>query len=148
MKTGNQEHGFTLIELMIVVAVIAILAAIAMPSYNSYKIRANRVEVQTELMQLAQRLQSYKAMNHSYRNATLAGIGGSSTFPQNSQSLYNISLAIDASNQAYTLSALPISTGAQKGNGGLSLDQTGRQCWFKGKDSPVTTDTCSAWSNK
>jgi len=70
MKTGNQERGFTLIELMIVVAVIAILAAIAMPSYTSYKVRANRVEVQTELMQLAQRLQSYKAMNHSYRNAT------------------------------------------------------------------------------
>lgn len=147
MKTGNQERGFTLIELMIVVAVIAILAAIAMPSYTSYKVRANRVEVQTELMQLAQRLQSYKAMNHSYRNATLASIGGSGTFPSH-QALYNIDLVIDASNQAYVLSALPTSTGAQKGNGGLSLDQTGRQCWFKGKDSPVATDTCSTWSDK
>ncbi|BFM36489.1 MULTISPECIES: type IV pilin protein [Acinetobacter] len=147
MRVGNHENGFTLIELMIVVAVIAILAAIALPSYNSYKVRANRVEVQTELMQLAQRLQSYKAMNHSYRNATLASIGGSGTFPSH-QALYNIDLVIDASNQAYVLSALPTSTGAQKGNGGLSLDQTGRQCWFKGKDSPVATDTCSTWSDK
>ncbi|WP_168406102.1 type IV pilin protein [Acinetobacter indicus] len=147
MRVGNHENGFTLIELMIVVAVIAILAAIALPSYNSYKVRANRVEVQTELMQLAQRLQSYKAMNHSYRNATLASIGGSSTFPSH-QALYNIDLVIDASNQAYVLSALPTTTGAQKGNGGLSLDQTGRQCWFKGKDSPVATDTCSTWSDK
>ncbi|QIC80096.1 prepilin-type N-terminal cleavage/methylation domain-containing protein [Acinetobacter indicus] len=147
MRVGNHENGFTLIELMIVVAVIAILAAIAMPSYTSYKVRANRVEVQTELMQLAQRLQSYKAMNHSYRNATLASIGGSGTFPSH-QALYNIDLVIDASNQAYVLSALPTSTGAQKGNGGLSLDQTGRQCWFKGKDSPVATDTCSTWSDK
>ena len=147
MRVGNHENGFTLIELMIVVAVIAILAAIALPSYNSYKVRANRVEVQTELMQLAQRLQSYKAMNHSYRNATLASIGGSGTFPSH-QALYNIDLVIDASNQAYVLSALPTSTGAQKGDGGLSLDQTGRQCWFKGKDSPVATDTCSTWSDK
>lgn len=136
MRIGNRVNGFTLIELMIVVAVIAILAAIAAPSYNNYKVRANRVEVQTELMQLAQRLQSYKAMNHSYRNATLASIGGSSTFPSH-QALYNIDLAIDASNQAYMLSALPTSTGAQKGNGGLSLDQTGRQCWYKNNDSPV-----------
>ena len=54
----KKYEGFTLIELMIVVAIIAILAAIAYPSYTQYKIRTNRADVQSEMMQTAQRLQS------------------------------------------------------------------------------------------
>ena len=45
--------GFTLVELMITVAIVAILAAIAIPSYNQYVLRANRAEAQGELMQLS-----------------------------------------------------------------------------------------------
>ena len=63
--------GFTLIELMIVVAIIAVLAAIAYPSYTQYKIRTNRADVQSEMMNIAQRLQSYYVINHNYTSATL-----------------------------------------------------------------------------
>jgi len=58
--------GFTLIELMIVVAIIGILAAIAMPSYTSYIARANRADARTQLVQVAQFMQRFYAANDSY----------------------------------------------------------------------------------
>lgn len=52
-----KAKGFTLIEIMIVVAIVGILAALAWPSYQNSVMRANRAEAKTELMDLAQRLQ-------------------------------------------------------------------------------------------
>lgn len=62
----SSSRGFTLIELMIVVAIIGILAAIAMPSYTSYIARANRADARTQLVQVAQFMQRFYAANDSY----------------------------------------------------------------------------------
>lgn len=136
----HQNKGFTLIELMIVVAIIAVLAAIAYPSYTQYKIRTNRADVQSEMMNIAQRLQSYYVINHNYTSATLDNGTTSKDYPI-SNPVYSITLI--SNDQTYTLTAEPKSGTVQAGNGNVILDSQGRKCWTK------TTTACvpSATSN-
>ena len=146
MKNGKYT-GFTLIELMIVVAIIAILAAIAYPSYTSYRVKTNRVDVQTQMMNIAQRLQSYKSVNHSYTGATLAGLGISATYPNSGE--YTLNLAIDADNQGYLLKAEPNSSTVQKNNGEICLNQDGFKFWQKGSDCDAgNLSNQSSWDTR
>lgn len=64
MRTQHVEKGFTLIELMIVVAIVAILASIAIPSYRSYVLRAGRVEAMSALTTIAA-LQERHRLDHN-----------------------------------------------------------------------------------
>lgn len=64
VKTASR--GFTLIELMIVVAVIGILAAIAYPSYQEYVRKAKRAEGRTALMELLQQQERYMTQRNTY----------------------------------------------------------------------------------
>lgn len=133
------NKGFTLIELMIVVAIIAILAVFAYPSYTQYKIRTNRAEVQSEMMRIAQRLQSYYVIHHNYSAATLGNGTNTQNYPA-SNSLYTITLT--SSGQTYSLSAEPKIGTVQDGNGSLTLDSIGTRCWEK------TSGVCEPWDSK
>ncbi|MFT1024474.1 type IV pilin protein, partial [Acinetobacter baumannii] len=125
----KKYEGFTLIELMIVVAIIAILAAIAYPSYTQYKIRTNRADVQSEMMQTAQRLQSYYVINHNYTSATLNNGLTTKDYPA-SNPIYTIALVTNS--QTWTLTATPISTSSQAGDGIICLNDQGQKFWAKG----------------
>ena len=66
MKISKQQLGFTLIEILMVVAILGILAAIAIPSYNASRIRSGRAEAKGELMQVASDLERYFSSFNTY----------------------------------------------------------------------------------
>ena len=138
MQIGRYSKGFSLIELMIVVAIIAIIAAIAYPSYQSYVKKTKRVEDQAELLSIASHLQRYKVANATFRPnnvpVTLAMLGypvnsdGHYSFPRNQTATYTISLS-DVTANGWRMNARPRNT--QLGDGYLGLNHNGLRCWNK-----------------
>ena len=108
----NKMKGFTLIELMIVVAIVAILAAIAIPSYQSYVLRSHRTIAVNALMDLASREARYYTTNNTYVASmlTLGYAADPMPVPTAANPYYNI--AVSAANAtSFTLTATP--TGSQ-----------------------------------
>lgn len=138
------QQGFTLIELMIVVAIIGIIAAIAYPSYQSYKIRTHRVEAQAEMMSIAQNMNLYKNSNGNYTSATITQIYGSTVTPKQGTALYDLTLSTTAS--TWTLTATPKTATLQVGNGAIILNSQGQKCWTKG--STCTPSAISNWDGR
>lgn len=71
----NCTRGFTLIEIMIVVALIAILSAIAMPAYNNYINRGKLKTAQADLVALSLNLENYYQKRLAYPDTALADTG-------------------------------------------------------------------------
>lgn len=133
----KNQQGFTLIELMIVVAIIGILAAIALPNYRQYVIRASREAAQTELVQLAT-LQEKIYLNSNAYSFTVTGNytgqsgGGLGVSSGNtSDGRYSISAAATTagSTQDFTLTATPVAGSTQVGDGNNTITSTGARLW-------------------
>jgi len=142
------KSGFTLIELMIVVATIAILAAIAYPSYQNYKIRTNRVEAQAELIFIAQRMNDYKGANGSFAGASVAQLYGSTTIPK-TNGLYDVAFDPSPTEASkWTLVAKPKAGTIQKDNGWLCLNYKGERLWVKGQNSCAELSPTTHWDGR
>ena len=75
MRKGKQ-NGFTLIELMVTVAIVGMLASIAYPSYTSYIIKGNRSAAQAQMLDIANRQQQLLLANRAFASTTTLNSSG------------------------------------------------------------------------
>ena len=143
----KQQKAFTLIELLIVVAVLGILASIAYPSYLESVRRTHRFEAQGALESLSASMARWFVENNSSYLGAAADAGGSAittaftgsstniprffakAVPLNGQTVtYNI-IITDLSQTTYTLKVVPLGTQAE--DGFLTLNNDGSRTWNK-----------------
>ncbi|MEN3363882.1 MAG: type pilus assembly protein PilE [Burkholderiales bacterium] len=134
--------GFTLIELMVVVAVIAILAGVGVPSYRDYVTRANIAEAPVELSMMAVRLEQFYQDNRRYGTNGVCGVSA----PENKKFSYACATSLDGHSFFLTASGI-----ARQGTGGFTyrlnnLDnrsttapagwESSDSCWITKKGAP------------
>lgn len=99
MSDVASEAGFSLVELMVVVAITAIIAAFALPSYRDHMLRSYLPEASSRLQLAALRLEQYYQDHRSYRNGKVCGV----TLPTSER--FTFSCTSPADGQSFLLSA-------------------------------------------
>lgn len=125
----QRTRGFTLVEVMIVVAIIGVLAAIAFPSYQTYVQRGNRSQAQQLMMEISSKQQQYMLDARQF-TATI-GSGGLNIASKDGwtctatciNSFYSVSVTVDnsATPPTFTVTADPSASASQAADGKLTL---------------------------
>jgi type IV pilus assembly protein PilE len=124
-RPSVRRAGFTLIELMIAVAIVAIVAMIAIPSYKAQMVKGRRSSAEAALLDIAQREQQYllDVRGYAYSVAAL-----NTTTPVNVSNYYTITFLPSpppVPANIFTAVATPIAGTAQAGDVTLTIDNTG-----------------------
>lgn len=140
VRVFSHNVGFTLIELMVAVAIVGLLAAIAYPSYTSYVQRAARGDAKGALTELSQFMERTYTENGTYMPGGVNPALPYTQSPKTGTAKYTLSISASGTN-TYTLQAHPVGTMAGDPCGDLTLDNTGAKvasgglgsiaCWSK-----------------
>jgi len=159
----NNKSGFTLIELMIAVAIVGVLAAIAIPSYQDSIRKSRRADAEGALMNFANGMERHYTEISSYCDAAVdaskggdTGCGPTSAFDQGApdSSIFsatgetkdNYSFFITVAQPSfYTLRAEAIAGTTQETDGFLELDSTGARRWDKNNNGDATEAGEDTW---
>ena len=132
IRYGRSQGGFTLIELMIVVAVVAILAMVAFPSYQNYNRKANRSQASQLMLAIQNREEQYILDARAYTDKL--GTGGlnmkqdsfTCTDASCINNFYTVTVAVTAGTPpTYTITATPIAGKYQASDGNMTLTSAG-----------------------
>lgn len=118
----KRKKGFTLIELMIVVAIIAILVSIAIPNYQQYIIRSNRSAVQAFMVNVDNREKQYLLDARAY-TGNLGTLG--MTVPGDVSKNYNVTVEVTTGPPGFIITAAPKAGTSQLSDGNLTLNNLG-----------------------
>ncbi|MEZ5558239.1 MAG: type IV pilin protein [Pseudomonadales bacterium] len=135
-----RARGFTLVELMIAVAILAIIAAVAMPLYTQYSLRTFRSGGQADLLDCAQGMERFAARNFSYQGAADTdgdGIGDANAGPvaaeictPDSAAAGRYTFTVNAPDaNTFTLTATPDGQMAANNDGFMTYDSAGVRGW-------------------
>ncbi len=137
ISSDEKNKGFSLIELMIVVAIVGILASIAYPSYQSFMTDGYRGSAQADMLAFAAAMERHHSGSFSYQGAGAGGgnTGAPTIFATYSPSTeaaankrYNLTV-VSADATSYQLKATPVSGTAQAADGALFYFSDGRKGW-------------------
>ena len=135
----KRNKGFSLLELMIAVAIVGIIASIAYPAYQEYVREARRSDAKAVLIEMSQWMEREYTVNGRYTNASNAApsLPVVKSPKDGTDVVYN--LGVVATSNTFTLTATPAAGGPQAGDdcGNLSITQTGAKsasgtatdCW-------------------
>lgn len=124
----THSNGFTLIEMMIVVAIIGVLAAITYPSYQRYVIKTKRTDMMSEMQNIASEIESRKLVNGSYRGISAqVQTDFAKPYPTQGKALYAITITNPLVSR-WKITATPKSNAQMKSDGTLTLNHQGIKC--------------------